>query len=38
MLPFDEEQQSLNKSPLDEETLLSGSSDVVQRCPILAGT
>src|SRR5882757_10060117 len=24
MLPFDEEQQSLNKSPLDEETLLSG--------------
>jgi DNA-binding transcriptional LysR family regulator len=24
MLPFDEEQQSLNKSPLDDETLLSG--------------
>jgi len=24
MLPFDEEQQSFNKSPLDEETLLSG--------------
>jgi DNA-binding transcriptional LysR family regulator len=24
MLPFDEEQQSLNKSPLDEATLLSG--------------
>src|SRR6195952_5526111 len=24
MLPFDEEQQSLNKGPLDEETLLSG--------------
>jgi acyl-CoA synthetase (AMP-forming)/AMP-acid ligase II len=24
MLPFDEEQQSLNKSPLDETTLLSG--------------
>jgi DNA-binding transcriptional LysR family regulator len=24
VLPFDEEQQSLNKSPLDEETLLSG--------------
>jgi DNA-binding transcriptional LysR family regulator len=24
MLPFDEEQQALNKSPLDEETLLSG--------------
>src|SRR6201992_3274783 len=24
MLPFDEEQQSLTKSPLDEETLLSG--------------
>src|SRR5580704_18866192 len=24
MLPFDQEQQSLNKSPLDEETLLSG--------------
>jgi DNA-binding transcriptional LysR family regulator len=24
MLPFDEEQRSLNKSPLDEETLLSG--------------
>jgi DNA-binding transcriptional LysR family regulator len=24
MLPFDEEQQSLNKNPLDEETLLSG--------------
>ena len=24
MLPFDEEQQSFNKSPLDEDTLLSG--------------
>ncbi|MBV8836475.1 MAG: LysR family transcriptional regulator [Alphaproteobacteria bacterium] len=24
MLPFDEEQQSLNRSPLDDETLLSG--------------
>src|ERR1700742_2845495 len=24
MLPFDEEQQSFNKSPLDDETLLSG--------------
>src|SRR5664279_732489 len=24
MLPFDEEQQSFNKSPLDEETLMSG--------------
>ena len=24
MLPFDEEQRSFNKSPLDEETLLSG--------------
>src|SRR4051795_1427835 len=24
MLPFEEEQQSFNKSPLDEETLMSG--------------